>query len=211
MPDRRLIDTPQGTARLVQRRAESPWATLVLTHGAGGGTDAPDLTALAQQLPRRGITVALIEQPWRLVGRRVAPSPPVLDNGFRAAMRALRPQTPVIVGGRSAGARVACRTGRHLGAAGIIALAFPLHPAGRPDKSRASELLDARLPSMVVQGERDALGAPSEFPPAQPLVVIPAADHQFRVPVRGDVNQQETLDLVVQVTLTWIARRLRHG
>lgn len=211
MPARRLIETPHGTAGLLQRRSPRPWATLVLTHGAGGGIDSPDLLALAGQLPRHGITVARIEQPWRVSGRRVAAAPGVLDDGFIAAMSALRPQTPLILGGRSAGARVACRTGRKLGAAGIVALAFPLHPAGRPEKTRVHELLDARLPSIVVQGERDLLGAPYEFPPRQSVVAIPGADHQFRVPALSDGSQQEALDLIVGAVLAWIQRRLRHA
>jgi len=211
MPARRLIETAHGTAGLLQRRSPRPWATLVLTHGAGGGIDSPDLVALARQLPRHGITVALIEQPWRVSGRRIAAAPAVLDDGLRAAMSALRPHTPLILGGRSAGARVACRTGRHLGAAGIVALAFPLHPAGRPDKSRVHELLGSGLPSIVVQGERDLLGAPYEFPPLQSVVTVPGADHQFRVPSRTEGTQQEAIDLVVRVVLTWIRRRLRHG
>jgi uncharacterized protein len=148
--DRREIETPHGLARLVQRRSPRPWATLVLTHGAGGGLGASDLTALASRLPGRGISVALVEQPWRVAGKRVAARPEVLDVGFSAVVNRLRPQTPMFVGGRSAGARVGCRTGRTLGAVGVVALAFPLHPPGRPEKSRVDELLGAGLPTLVV-------------------------------------------------------------
>ena len=207
----RVIETPHGMARLVLRRSGSPWATLVLTHGAGGGIDSPDLLALAQRLPSHGITVALVEQPWRVAGRRIAPAPRILDEGFTAAMEGLRPRTPVIVGGRSAGARVACRTGRGLGAAGVLALAFPLHPPGRPERSRVHELLGAGLPTLVVQGERDALGAPHEFPPGSSIAVVPRADHEFRVPARDSRSRREVLDVVVTAAQTWIDRRVRRG
>lgn len=210
MVDTRLIQTPHGIARLIQRRSPSPWATLVLTHGAGGGIDSPDLAALARRLPASGISVALIEQPWRVAGRRIAPAPRILDEGFTAAMNGLRPRTPMIVGGRSAGARVACRTGRRLGAVGVLALAFPLHPPGRTERSRVHELLGAGLRTLVIQGERDALGTPLDFPPHLPVVVVPAADHEFRVPARGAPSRQEALDTIVAATNAWIARRLRH-
>ena len=210
MVDRRLIDTPHGVARLVQRRSESPWATLALTHGAGGGIESSDLVALAQRLPRHGITVVLVEQPWRVAGRRIAPAPRILDEGFTAALDGLRPRTPMIVGGRSAGARVACRTGRRLGAAGALALAFPLHPPGRPERSRVRELLDARLKTLVIQGERDPLGAPQEFPLHLPLVVVPGADHEFRVPARDTRSGRDVLDLIVTAARAWIGRRVRR-
>lgn len=205
-----LIDTPHGTARVVQRRSVSPWATLVLTHGAGGGIDSPDLLTLARRLPAQGITVALVEQPWRVAGRRVAPAPRILDEGFAAAMGALRPRTPMIVGGRSAGARVACRTGRDLGAGGVLALAFPLHPPGRPERSRVHELLGSGLSTLVVQGERDALGTPQEFPLHLPLVVVPDADHEFKLPVRSARARADVLDVVLRAARVWIGRRLGH-
>jgi len=208
--DRLVIATPHGPARLVQRRSDRPWATLVLTHGAGGGIDSPDLHALAMRLPPQGINVALVEQPWRVAGRRIASSPQILDEGFTAAIARLRPQTPTIIGGRSAGARVACRTGRRLGAAGILALAFPLHPPGRPERSRVDELLRAGLPLLVVQGERDALGGPYEFPLHLPIAVIPGADHEFKVPAGAEWSRAQVLDRVVQVVRTWIGRRLRY-
>jgi predicted alpha/beta-hydrolase family hydrolase len=211
MVERRLIATPHGTARLVQRRSESPWATLVLTHGAGGGIDSPDLLALARRLPAKGISVALVEQPWRVAGRRVAPAPRILDEGFAAALQGLRPRTPMIVGGRSAGARVACRTGRRLGAVGVLALAFPLHPAGRPERSRAGELLGSGIRTLVVQGECDALGTPYEFPPQLPMVVVPGADHEFRVPARDARSRRDVMESIVAAAHAWIVRRLRRG
>jgi len=200
----RVIETPQGPARLVRRRSPRPRATLVLTHGAGRGIDAPDLAALASGLPRRGISVALVEQPWRVAGRRIASRPEALDEGFVAVVKRLRPQTPMFVGGRSAGARVACRTGKGLGAVGVVALAFPLHPPGRPEKSRVNELLGSELPTLVVQGERDSFGRPAEFPPQQRLVGVPDADHSFAVPKRAATSVDQALSAVVDAVAAWI-------
>lgn len=203
----RVIETPQGPARLVRRRSPRPRATLVLTHGAGRGIDAPDLAALASGLPRRGISVALVEQPWRVAGRRIASRPEALDEGFVAVVNRLRPQTPMFVGGRSAGARVACRTGKGLGAVGVVALAFPLHPPGRPEKSRVDELLGSELPTLVVQGERDSFGRPAEFPPQQRLVGVPDADHSFAVPKRAATSVDQALSAVVDAVAAWIDGR----
>lgn len=210
MVDRRVIDTPHGPARLAQRRATRPWATLVLTHGAGGGIEAQDLYALATRLPRRGITVALVEQPWRVAGLRVAARPEVLDEGFATVVDRLRPQTPMFVGGRSAGARVGCRTGRRLGAVGVVALAFPLHPPGRPEKSRVDELLGAGVSTLVVQGGRDAFGRPEEFPPQQTLVEVPEADHGFAVPKRAELTRQDAVALIVDAVEDWLVRRTKR-
>jgi hypothetical protein len=208
--DTRVLATPHGPARLLQRRALAPRATLVLTHGAGGGIDAPDLKSLADSLPRRGITVSLIEMPWRVAGRRVAAPPPVLDECMVAAVSRLRPRTPMVLGGRSAGARVACRTGRRLGAIAVLALAFPLHPPRRPVSSRAAELTGARLPVLVVQGERDAFGAPAEFPVGTALSSVSHADHSFAVPRTAGVRRDDVLREVAVVVHDWIGDRLQR-
>lgn len=204
MIDERVVDTPRGPGRLVQRRPPSPWATLVLGHGAGGGIDAPDLDRLFWSLPREGITVALVEQPWRYAGKRVAPAPAVLDEGFHAIVSRLRARTPMVVGGRSAGARVAARTGRGLGAVGVLALAYPLHPPSAPHKSRLDDLTSSRLPSLVLQGTRDAFGAPQVFPREANVVPIHDADHGFAVPKRSGTTQEQALDLVVLAALGWM-------
>ena len=185
-------------------RARAPLATLVLGHGASGGPDAPDLVALVRRLPGRSVTVIRVEQPWRLAGRRVAPAPALLDEAFIAVVDRLRPRTPLVVGGRSAGARVACRTARRLGASGCLALAFPLHPPGRPDKSRLPELQAAGVPTLVVQGERDGFGGPAEFPADLQLVRVPEADHSFAVPSASPTSQLAALDLLVETVATWI-------
>lgn len=202
-----VVATPHGEGRLVTDRALSPVATLLLGHGAGGGVDAPDLLALARRLPRHGITVVRFEQPWHRAGRRVAGSPASLDASLLAAYDRLRIRTPLVVGGRSAGARSATRLARRMGAAGCLALAFPLHPPGRPEKSRIEELRGSRLPTLVVQGERDELGRPEEFPDdlvRTELVVVPDADHGFAVHKRGPISAEEAMRIVVESTLAFV-------
>ncbi|MFB9312500.1 alpha/beta family hydrolase [Nocardioides plantarum] len=203
-----LVDTPHGEGRLVTDRSRKPIATLLLGHGAGAGIDTHDLEALAEALPRNDVTVVRFEQPWRRAGRKVATAPPTLDEAFVAGADRLRTRSPLVVGGRSAGARSAARTAKRLGAVGCLALAFPLHPPGRPEKSRLAELRGARVPTLVVQGERDAMGRPEAFPADLDLVVVPGADHSFRVPRRGDVSQEEALEILVQSTLEWIVREV---
>jgi len=206
--DERIVGTPHGEARIVAHRARRPAATLALGHGAGGGIEAADLVALAARLPRQDINVFLIEQPWLRAGKKVAPAPAILDEGWIATIGQLRIRTPLVVGGRSAGARVACRTAAGLGASGVLALAFPLHPPGKPEKSRVAELRGTRLPTLVVQGEKDPFGTPEEFPPLTEMAVIPDADHSFKVPKRAELSQQESLDLLVEAVLDWVTREV---
>lgn len=204
----RTVSTPHGDARLVGDRSRHPIATLLLNHGAGGGIDAPDLAALAKSLPRQGISVLRLEQPWKVAGKKIAPAPATLDAALLAAVNVIRVRTPLVIGGRSAGARSAARSARHLGASGCLALAFPLHPPGRPEKSRIDELDGVGLPTMVIQGERDPFGRPEEFPAHHDLAVVPGADHSFRVPRRGDVSADEALAIIVEATLEWIVREI---
>lgn len=208
MPAERMVPTPQGDARLVVRRAKRPMATLVLTHGAGGGIDAPDLLRLARTLPQQGISVTLVEMPWRVQGKKFAPRPEVIDETYLAVMNSMRMRSPLIVGGRSAGARSACRIARTVGAKGILALSFPLHPPGRPERSRLPELLGARVPVLVVQGEKDPFGTPEEFPSHLDLAVVPAADHGMKVPKSAPVDQEDALAVVLEATLEWVVREI---
>jgi len=200
--------TSLGEARTVTARARSPIATLLLSHGAGGGIGSRDLAALASALPRQGVTVVCFEQPWVLAGRKVAAPPATLDVGLRAAAGRLRSTAPLVVGGRSAGARSAARTASELGAVGCLALAFPLHPPGRPEKSRLDELVGAGVPTLVVQGERDPFGGPDEFPEDTDMCVIPGGDHGFAVPRRGPVTEAETMAILVEATLEWMIREV---
>jgi predicted alpha/beta-hydrolase family hydrolase len=202
------VPTPYGEGRLDVHTARRATATLLLSHGAGKGVDSRDLVALAEALPRQGVTVALFEQPWRVAGRKVASPPPTLDVGLRAAHAALEARDPVVVGGRSAGARSAARCAHDLAAVGCLAISFPLHPPGRPEKSRVDELTGAGVPTLVVQGERDTMGRPEEFPEGTELAVVPAADHGLRVPAAGPLSQDEALALVVEAVLEWLVREV---
>jgi predicted alpha/beta-hydrolase family hydrolase len=202
------VRTPHGDGRLVSYRARRPVATLLLSHGAGKGIATRDLEALAGALPRQGVNVQLFEQPWVLAGGRVASPPATLDAAFTAAANTLRTRTPLVVGGRSAGARSAARTARGLGAAGCLALAFPLHPPGRPEKSRLDELLGAGVTTLVIQGENDAFGRPDEFPAHIDLAVVPAADHGFATPRRSGVSEEDAMAVVVESALEWIVREV---
>ncbi|MET7674685.1 alpha/beta hydrolase family protein [Streptomyces seoulensis] len=201
------VETEAGTARVTWHHAPEPRLVLAVSHGAGGGIEARDLQALAAALPAHGVSVALVEQPWRVAGRKVAPAPKTLDTGWRGLWPALtRPGLPVISGGRSAGARVACRTAAELGARAVLALSFPLHPPGKPEKSRADELLGAGVPTLVVQGGNDPFGRPGEFPEGGfELVEVPFGDHSFAVPKRAPVTQEAALRTVTDAVTGWAA------
>jgi predicted alpha/beta-hydrolase family hydrolase len=204
----RTVETPHGEARLHTDRSRHPVATLLLGHGAGGGPDAPDLAALAAELPREGVTVIRLEQPWRVAGRRIAPAPKILDECLVAVANRLRPRTPLVLGGRSAGARSAARTAHHLGASGVLALSFPLHPPGRPEATRVAELTAVEVPVLVVQGEADPFGRPEEFPAGVPMVVVPGADHSLKVPRRSELSAGDVAGLVVEATLEFMVRQV---
>jgi predicted alpha/beta-hydrolase family hydrolase len=204
----RTVSTPHGAARLHADRSRHPVAALVLGHGAGRGVDSRELVALASALPRQGVSVFRIEQPWHVAGKKVASRPQVLDEATVACVNAIRVRTPLVLGGRSAGARVACRLARGLGAVGCLALSFPLHPPGRPESSRLPELLGAGVPTLVVQGERDAFGGPEQFPASVELTVIPDADHGFAVPKRAVLSADETMALVVEAVVEWVTSRV---
>ncbi|RKN36791.1 alpha/beta family hydrolase [Streptomyces hoynatensis] len=203
------VRTPGGDARITWHAASGAKAVLALGHGAGGGIEARDLAALAAALPARGITVALVEQPWRVAGRRLAPAPRRLDEAWIALWPALAGAgLPVVAGGRSAGARVACRTARETGARAVLALAFPLHPPGKPERSRADELRETEVPLLVVQGTRDPFGRPEEFPRGVELREVPEADHGLAVPRRAAVSQEEVLARLVADVGDWVLRRV---
>ncbi len=208
MPAERMVATPKGEARLVTRRAKRPIATIVLTHGAGGGIDAPDLVRLARTLPQQDVSVVLVEMPWRVAGKKLAPAPAAIDAAYLAVLDQLRTRSPLVLGGRSAGARSACRIARDVGARGVLALSFPLHPPGRPEKSRLEELQGVRLPALVIQGENDPFGTPEEFPDGIELAVVPEADHSMKVPKRASVSQADALAVVLEATLEWVVREV---
>ncbi len=166
----REIHTPVGMARAHLWRPVRPCGSLVLGHGAGGTSWSADLQALTA-LTAQGWLVVLVEQPWRVAGRAVATPPAQLDVAWLAVMEALTSgrgalPRPLVVGGRSSGARVACRTADAVGADAVLLLAFPLHPPGKPEKSRAAEaqmVTGAGIRLAVIQGEKDPFGSPDDL------------------------------------------------
>jgi hypothetical protein len=153
-----------GRAEVDRPRAGQPGFLLVLTHGSGGGPDSPDVLAVAEAAALLGAAVARVTQPYRVKGRRAPGSPARQDAAWTEIVAAVQgvigADLPLIQGGRSNGARVACRTAQAVGARGVIALAFPLHPPGRPGRSRAAELAAARTDVLAVSGDRDPFGIP---------------------------------------------------
>ena len=160
----REIDTPHGPARAHVNAVDAPRALLVLGHGAGGGVTAPDLVTAAEEAVKARVSFALVEQPYRVAGRKSPAPAHQLDAAWLAVVDELRGEVPVLCGGRSSGARVACRTAAGTGAAGVLCLAFPLHPPGRPEKTRLGELEAVEVPVLIVQGESDPFGMPPEAP-----------------------------------------------
>jgi predicted alpha/beta-hydrolase family hydrolase len=191
------VDTPSGIARVVLTRRGSA-GLFVVGHGAGGGIDAVDIVAVSTALAANGWTVARVEQPYRVKGRRAPEPAPRLDAAWTAVVDALKKERKgrLVVSGRSSGARVAARTAIDVGADAVVALAFPLHPPGRPERSRAEELAALRVPLLVVQGARDAFGTPAELPAGTNVIEVPG-DHSLR---------QDTAAVAAAVT-GWLATR----
>nr|WP_208383258.1 alpha/beta family hydrolase [Modestobacter marinus] len=200
------VPTPLGPARVHPAEpAADVRGTLVLGHGAGGGSGSADLLAVTAAACAAGWRVLRVDQPWVVAGKRIASAPARLDEGWTAVLGTLRADGlltgPLVLGGRSAGARVACRTAAALGAAGVLALAFPLHPPGKPEKSRAPELRGVAVPLLVVQGETDAFGRPAE-------VVTALAGHPGEISaVPGDHALKRDVDAVAGATVAWLHRR----
>lgn len=198
------IDTPHGPARAhVEVPAPGPSdAALVLGHGAGGSIDAPDLVRVRDVALDAGLAVARVEQPYRVAGRRTAAPAAQLDAAWVAVLEQLRGDAlagrPIVAGGRSSGARVACRTAARVGAVAVLCLAFPLHPPSRkPDaerRTRLPELEAVAVPVLVVQGERDPFGLP------------PAGPRREVVTVPGDHALKKDLDAVGGAVGRWLAQ-----
>ncbi len=178
----RSVATSVGAARVwLSRPRGRSRGLLVLGHGAGGGVEAPDLVAVTNAAVEAGWSVARVEQPYRVAGRRAPDRAPKLDQAWIEVVAAVRgrSRTPRVTGGRSMGARVACRTAQSTGAAGVVCLAFPLHPPAKPGTTRADELVAVRVPVLVVQGVRDPFGGPAQLPNG-PTVVAVEGDHSLR-------------------------------
>ena len=208
----REVPTPVGPA-LIHVDGDAS-GVLLLGHGAGGGIGqrGADLVAAAQAGRTAGLTVVHVEQPWRVAGRRVADAAPRLDLAWLAVASAVRADRtgPLVVGGRSSGARVACRTARAVGAVGVLALAYPLHPPGRPDRSRLPELLLPDVPRLVVQGDRDAFGIPAASDGVA-VHLVPGADHGFAVRKRDGRTPGQVQAEVRDAVGDWLRRLLAGG
>jgi uncharacterized protein len=178
------LPTPSGPAVAdIDRPRRAAKALLVITHGAGGGVESADVNAVRAAALSAGIAVVRLIQPYRVAGRSSPAAPAKQDEAWLAAVAAIRRRRgfaalPLIVGGRSNGARVACRTAVASGAVGVVAMAFPVHPPGKPESTRLPELDGAGVPVLVVQGDRDPFGMP---PPAKgrEVLVIPGAGHSL--------------------------------
>ena len=198
MPAPFEVDTPHGPARVYLDSAAGSRAALVLGHGAGGGVEAPDLVTAAQVARQSGLGVALVEQPYRVAGRRSPAPAKQLDAAWTAVMQRLREQElnglRLVVGGRSLGARVACRTVEATGGEAVLCLAFPVHPPGRPEKSRMDELDAVSVPTLVVQGTGDPFGMPPEGP------------RRTVAQVAGNHSLKTDLDAVADAVRGWLER-----
>jgi predicted alpha/beta-hydrolase family hydrolase len=210
--------TSLGPGRLTVDQASVASAVLWLGHGAGGGIEARDLVALAAALPRHGITVVRHEQPWRVAGKKVAPRPAALDAAWLETaplVADLAGGLPLFVGGRSAGARVACRAADAVAAVGVVCLAFPLHPPGKPENSRLEELLLPAAPVLVVQGERDTFGSAALVASATAgragirVVMVPGADHGLAVLKSSLIGPEGVAALLTDAVLGFVGDVIR--
>ncbi|MGH3803547.1 MAG: alpha/beta hydrolase family protein, partial [Pseudonocardiaceae bacterium] len=185
-----FLYTPHGPARVELHRATAGRAWLLLGHGAGGSLEAPDLIAARLGALAAGVHVALVEQPYRVAGRRLPPSAGQLDTAWLTVVEALRASElaglPLIFGGRSSGARVACRTSAEGEAHAVLCLAFPLRPPGKPEKTRRAELDDVRAPTLVIQGEADPFGRPG-LTAGRELVLL-RGNHSLKADLEGVRN-----------------------
>jgi uncharacterized protein len=192
------IETPHGPALAHLHPAAEPVGALVLGHGAGGGVGAPDLVTATEAARGEGFSVALVEQPYLVAGRRSPAPAKQLDAAWTAAVEHLRggelEDLALVAGGRSAAARVACRTAAETGAVAVVCLAFPVHPPGRPEKTRLSELDAVEVPVLVVQGDSDPFGMP------------PAAPNRTVVAVSGNHGLKTDLDAVAAALRDWLPR-----
>ncbi|MBE1581928.1 alpha/beta family hydrolase [Nonomuraea angiospora] len=176
------VMTPRGSALVQVDEVADPRLLLVLTHGSAGGVDAPDLLAVRDAALKAGAVVARVTQAFRVAGARAPGSAVKQDEAWEIVLKEVRtlwPGLPLVQGGRSNGARVACRTAGAVGAAAVVALAFPLHPPGKPERSRADELRGAGVDVLVVNGDRDPFGVPDAADAAR-LVVLPGEGHDLK-------------------------------
>lgn len=189
------IETTRGAATVSLRVAEGSRGLLVLGPGASGKTDSKDLLAVADAVHAAGVSVAIVTPPYAAAGKKVPPRGSASDEAWIDVVGALRdelPDQPVVTGGRSFGSRVACRTSDATGSVGVLCLAFPLHPPGKPEKLRLSDLESATVPTLVIQGRKDPFGCP------------PEAEHRRVVVVDGDHSLTKEHETITQTVVAWI-------
>ncbi len=190
------IDTPHGAALAHLYEADRAAGALVLGHGAGGGFAAKDLVAATGAALEAGLTAVHVEQPYHVAGRSSPAPAKQLDAAWTAVVEHLRGDAlsglPLVAGGRSAGARVACRTVAETGAVAVLCLAFPVHPPGRPEKTRLDELDAVEVPVLVVQGDSDPFGMP------------PTAPGREVVTLRGNHSLKNDLPALAAAVRGWL-------
>jgi predicted alpha/beta-hydrolase family hydrolase len=192
------VDTPHGPARAHVHPAEEPRGAVVLGHGAGGGVAARDLVKAKDVALDEGFSVVLVEQPYKVAGRKSVAPAAQLDTAWLAVLEHLRGELgdlPLITGGRSSGARVACRTAGDTGAIGVLCLAFPLHPPGRPEKTRLAELEAVSVPVLIVQGVSDPFGMP------------PAGPDRTVVQIKGNHSLSSDAAALAAAVREWLSLR----
>lgn len=202
------IPTPVGEAGVELDRISGGSALLVIGHGAGGGIESPDLASVRSSCLAAGLSVARVLQPYRVAGRKAPPTAATLDQAWRAVLHALARRRglagqPFVFGGRSSGARVACRSAAdptiRPAAVAVVAIAFPLHPPGKPERSRLPELDAVPVPVLVVQGSADPFGMP------------PAGDGRQVVPLPGDHSLRRSAAEIGPLVAGWIVETIAAG
>ena len=192
------VETPHGPARAHLEELDGAKGLVVLGHGAGGGVGAPDLVRAELEARKLGFATALVEQPYVVAGRKAPPPAAKADEAWATVLAFLRERlgdpVPLITGGRSFGARVACRTAAETGATAVLCLAFPEHPPGKPEKSRQDELDAVEVPVLVVQGKSDPFGMPTGGPGKE--IVVVAGNHGLK----------KDLDAVGDAVAAWLGQ-----
>jgi predicted alpha/beta-hydrolase family hydrolase len=215
------LATTRGAARLTWTMPTTYAALAVLMHGAGGDSSSPVLLEVADRLAARGVGVVRLDQPYRVAGRRAPDPADRLDDVALEVVRHVRARrrgVPLVLGGKSSGARVACRVAERANAAAVVALGFPLRPPGRPERSRAAELLAVDwCPVLVLQGERDTFGTPADvgaiLPRRSPVTLhaVAGGDHSFAARRADGRTTRECLDEVASVTADWVGAVLAQA
>lgn len=209
----------QGLPWLWDEPPQAATATLILAHGAGAAMDSPFMQRMAQGLAARGVRVVRFEFAYmaqrRVDGRKRPPNPQAqLLQQWRDVHAQVRQRVagPLAIGGKSMGGRMASLLADELGAAALVCLGYPFYAAGKPEKPRVAHLAELRTPTLIVQGERDALGnreavAAYALSSAIDLHWLAAADHDLKPLKASGYTHEQHLDTAVQVVAEFLAAR----